>query len=70
MSSCGTGYSCLVQKNSKVTQAEIKGTHLHQSHDDPSDTKPVISVRFLSESGSRLGTGHVHEDGTGKVNWK
>ncbi|KAL8743925.1 MAG: hypothetical protein Q9190_003774 [Brigantiaea leucoxantha] len=57
-------------RNSEVKKAEIKGTQLHQSHDDPSDNKPVISVRFKDEQDRRLGTGHVHEDGTGSVKWK
>ena len=53
-----------------MKKAEIKGTRLHQSHDDPSDPKPVISIRFKDENDRRIGTGHVHEDGTGQVNWK
>ena len=57
-------------QNSEVKKAEIKGTRLHQSHDDPSDDKLVISVRFKDEEDRRLGTGHVHEDGTGSVKWK
>ena len=57
-------------QNSEVKKAEIKGTQLHQSHDDPNDKKPVISVRFKDEQDRRLGTGHVHEDGTGSVKWK
>jgi len=58
------------QANPKAKAAEIKGTTLHQSHDDPGDTQPVISIRFKDEDDRRIGTGHVHEDGTGKVNWK
>ncbi|QDS74127.1 hypothetical protein FKW77_009919 [Venturia effusa] len=57
-------------ENPNVKKAEIKGTTLHQSHDDPTDPKPVISVRFKDESDRRIGTGHVHEDGTGQVKWK
>ncbi|KAM3501023.1 hypothetical protein MY11210_009437 [Beauveria gryllotalpidicola] len=58
------------QENPSVKKAEIKGTYLHKSHDDPSDPLPVISVRFKDENDRRVGTGHVHEDGTGSVNWK
>ncbi|KAF1979465.1 hypothetical protein BU23DRAFT_522715, partial [Bimuria novae-zelandiae CBS 107.79] len=57
-------------KNPTVQKAEIKGTRLHQSHDNPSDTKPVISIRFKDENDRRIGTGHVYEEGTGQVNWK
>ena len=53
-----------------MKNAEIKGTHLHKSHDDPSESKAVISVRFKDEEDRRLATGHVHADGTGSVNWK
>ncbi|KAJ4527964.1 hypothetical protein HRR77_000717 [Exophiala dermatitidis] len=58
------------QEDSSVKKAQIKGIHLHKSHDDPNDTKPVISVRFIDKDDRRLGTGHVHDDGTGSVNWK
>lgn len=53
-----------------MKKAEIKGTHLHKSHDDLNDPKPVISIRFKDENDTRVGTGHVHDDGTGQVNWK
>lgn len=59
-----------MDQNSKVKKAEIKGVRPHQSHDDPSDDKLVISVRFKDEEDRRLGTGHVHEDGSGFVKWK
>lgn len=36
-------------QNSEVKQAEIKGACLHQSPDDPSVDKPVISVRFKND---------------------
>lgn len=57
-------------QNPNVTKAEIKGTCLHQSHDTPTDTKPLISVRFKDANDRRLGTGHVHEDGTDEMKWK
>ncbi|KAF2004737.1 hypothetical protein P154DRAFT_426303 [Amniculicola lignicola CBS 123094] len=57
-------------ENPNVKRAEIKGTHFHQSHDDPNDPKPVISIRFKDENDRRIGTGHIHEDGTGQVKWK
>lgn len=53
-----------------MKKAEIKGTQLHKSNDDPTDAKQVISVRFKDEDNRRVGTGHVHEDGSGSVNWK
>lgn len=51
-------------------KAEIKGSNPHKSRDDPSDPENVISIRFKDENGSRLGTAHVHEDGSGQVKWK
>lgn len=59
-----------VFKNPVVKKAEIKGTKLHKSHDDPSDNQLVISIRFLDANSRRLGTGHVHADGTGSIKWR
>ena len=64
------GLTNKTKQNSEVKKAEIKGNRLHQSHDEPNDRKPVISVRFKDENDKRLGTGHVHEDGTESVKWK
>ncbi|KAK2757982.1 hypothetical protein FQN54_004388 [Arachnomyces sp. PD_36] len=60
----------LEQEDTRVKKAEIRGSQPHQSHDDPDDAQDVISVRFKDESDSRLGTAHVHEDGTSKMRWK
>ena len=40
------------------------------SHKDPSDAKKVISIQFLDEQGKRVGTGHLHEDGTSRFRYK
>ncbi|KAE8842951.1 hypothetical protein PTNB73_01000 [Pyrenophora teres f. teres] len=53
--------------NPAIKKAEIKGSKWHQSHDDPNDKKPVISIRFKDENDRRITTGHVHQDGTGKL---
>jgi len=43
-----------------------RGANPHKSHTDPSDPLYVISVRLLKESGSRVDSIHVHQDGTSK----
>jgi hypothetical protein len=53
-----------------VAKAEIRGSQPHKSHDDPDDPEDVISVRLKDENDVRLGTAHVHEDGTSKIRWK
>ncbi|KAH4086474.1 hypothetical protein HBH92_187690 [Parastagonospora nodorum] len=50
-----------------ITNAEIKGSKWHKSHDDPNDSELVISIRFKDENGRRITTGHVHHDGTGRI---
>ncbi|GAB1195920.1 hypothetical protein APSETT444_005185 [Aspergillus pseudonomiae] len=54
-------------KDPRVKKAEIRGSEPHKSHDDPTDPQDVISVRMKDENDSRLGTAHVHEDGTSKL---
>ncbi|KAL9032874.1 MAG: hypothetical protein Q9180_006255 [Flavoplaca navasiana] len=49
-----------------IKKAEIKGANPHKSHSDPNDPLEVISVRLLKESGSRVDSIHIHEDGTSK----
>ncbi|KAF1844420.1 uncharacterized protein K460DRAFT_369279 [Cucurbitaria berberidis CBS 394.84] len=53
-------------ENPNVAQANIKGSHPHKSHKDPSDPKDVISVQLLDAAGSRIESIHIHEDGTSK----
>ncbi|PYH94144.1 hypothetical protein BO71DRAFT_399124 [Aspergillus ellipticus CBS 707.79] len=57
-------------RDPRIKQAEIKGTELHKSHKDPTDPLKVISVQFLDDEGKRVGTGHLHEDGTSKFRYK
>ncbi|OAL57161.1 hypothetical protein IQ07DRAFT_638525 [Pyrenochaeta sp. DS3sAY3a] len=52
--------------NPAIKSAEMKGSRWHQSHDDPNDKEPVISIRFNDENDRRITTGHVHQDGNGK----
>nr|KMM69334.1 hypothetical protein CPAG_05651 [Coccidioides posadasii RMSCC 3488] len=54
------------EHDSRCTNAEIKGTRLHKLHDDPTDQKDMISIRFLNEDDKHVGTGHLHEDGMSK----
>ncbi|MCJ1399439.1 hypothetical protein MMC11_002641 [Xylographa trunciseda] len=55
------------RKYPRIKKAEIKGSTPHLSHDDPSDKEEVITVEVQSTKGTRLGTCHVHQDGTGKL---
>ncbi|KAI8943644.1 hypothetical protein NX059_001629 [Plenodomus lindquistii] len=57
----------LEKEHSIIKAAEIKGTRLHNSTDDPNDEKMVVSIRCFDTNGKRVGTAHVHEDGTGKI---
>lgn len=57
-------------KDPRCKKANLRGTELHDSHDDPTDKKKVISIRFLDENDRRVGTGHLHEDGTAKFRYK
>ncbi|KAJ5555934.1 hypothetical protein N7513_003576 [Penicillium frequentans] len=57
-------------RDDRIKQASVQGTELHQSHKDPTDLKKVISVQFLDAEGKRVGTGHLHDDGTSKFRYK
>ncbi|KAJ9272126.1 hypothetical protein DTO212C5_1889 [Paecilomyces variotii] len=50
-----------------VTDYMIQGANAHQSSKDPSDTQKVITLAFFNKSGTRMLSGHVHEDGTFKL---
>ncbi|MCJ1462041.1 hypothetical protein MMC07_000641 [Pseudocyphellaria aurata] len=43
-----------------------RGSKPHQSSTDPDDPEHVISIKLLKESGSRVCSIHVHQDGTFK----
>ncbi|KAJ6036064.1 hypothetical protein N7540_000343 [Penicillium herquei] len=57
-------------KDGRIKQASVQGTELHQSRKDPTDPKKVISIQFLDSDGKRVGTGHLHDDGTSKFRYK
>lgn len=57
-------------RDPRIKQASVQGTELHQSHKDPTDPQKVISIQFLDAEGKRVGTGHLHEDGTSKFRYK
>lgn len=62
--------SLILRQDPRIKQASIQGTELHRSHKDPTDPQDVISIKFFDEDGKRVGTGHVHEDGTSKFRYK
>ncbi|RMZ85148.1 hypothetical protein DV738_g264, partial [Chaetothyriales sp. CBS 135597] len=57
-------------RDPRIKQARIQGTKLHPSHTDPTDPKEVLSIQFLDAEGQRVGTGHLHADGTAKFRYK
>ncbi|RAH71361.1 uncharacterized protein BO66DRAFT_437383 [Aspergillus aculeatinus CBS 121060] len=57
-------------RDPRIVQAAIQRTELHQSHKDPIDPKKVISIQLLDKNGNRVGTGHLHDDGTSKFRYK
>ncbi|RMD42064.1 hypothetical protein DV735_g3062, partial [Chaetothyriales sp. CBS 134920] len=46
---------------------EIQGAKAHKPHKDPSDPEEVITLGFYSANGSRVLSGHVHQDGSYKL---
>ncbi|KAJ5943167.1 hypothetical protein N7516_003335 [Penicillium verrucosum] len=46
---------------------EIQGEMAHKSSKDPSDPDDVLTIAFYSQNGTRLLSGHVHENGTYKL---
>ncbi|KAF9885148.1 hypothetical protein FE257_000674 [Aspergillus nanangensis] len=46
---------------------EIQGAKAHKSSKDPSDLDDVLTIAFYSQNGTRLLSGHVHENGTYKL---
>ncbi|KAL5345263.1 hypothetical protein ACLOAV_009633 [Pseudogymnoascus australis] len=57
-----------------ITGIKLNGSQPHKSHDDPADPKPVISFALYKSnklnSQSRVASGHVHDDGTGHINFR
>lgn len=52
------------QKYPRVTEARIQGTTPHPSSKDKSETQNVVTVSYHTESGTRMCSIHVREDGT------
>ncbi|KAH1414973.1 hypothetical protein KXV70_004899 [Aspergillus fumigatus] len=50
-----------------LTGYEIQGAKAHRSSKDPTDDDDVLTIAFYSQNGTRLLSGHVHEDGTYKL---
>ncbi|KAL4766950.1 hypothetical protein BDW60DRAFT_201151 [Aspergillus nidulans var. acristatus] len=58
------------KRDPRIKYASIEGTEFHQSHKDRTDPKQVLSIKFFDEERKRVGTGHLHEDGTSKFRYK
>ncbi|MCJ1431411.1 hypothetical protein MMC27_000763 [Xylographa pallens] len=54
-------------KDPRIKQAEIRGATPHPSNDDPGGARTHLSVIVKDENGKRIGTYHVHEDGTSEL---
>ncbi|KAH8586812.1 hypothetical protein B0O99DRAFT_700600 [Bisporella sp. PMI_857] len=56
-----------------ITGIRLNGSQPHKSHDDPADPKPIIFFALYKSnklnSQNRVASGHVHDDGTGHVNF-
>ncbi|OBT70848.1 hypothetical protein VF21_10161 [Pseudogymnoascus sp. 05NY08] len=57
-----------------ITGIKLNGSQPYKSHDDPADPKPVISFALYKSnklnSQSRVASCHVHDDGTGHINFR
>ncbi|DAA78391.1 TPA_exp: hypothetical protein A8136_4367 [Trichophyton benhamiae CBS 112371] len=64
----GSGFSIalpqLREKYPTAISAIIQGSQAHKSTKDPSDTKSVVTLAMYDEKGVRVGSAHIHEDGT------
>jgi hypothetical protein len=56
-----------------ITGIKLNGSRPHKFHGDPADPMPVISFALYKSnklnSRNRVASGHVHDDGTGHVNF-
>ncbi|PYH93056.1 hypothetical protein BO71DRAFT_328622 [Aspergillus ellipticus CBS 707.79] len=56
----------IAQKDPRITIANIQGARAHYSSKDRSDNEKVITVGLATASGTRIGSVHVHMDGSSK----
>ncbi|KAM5441266.1 hypothetical protein MferCBS31731_003695 [Microsporum ferrugineum] len=54
----------LRQKYPTAKTAIIQGSQAHKSTKDPADTKHVVTLAMYDENDVRVGSAHIHEDGT------
>ncbi|KAG5760586.1 hypothetical protein H9Q72_011301 [Fusarium xylarioides] len=59
--------SAVEEQYPTVTGYEIQGAKAHKSSRDPTDPDDVITLAFYSVNGTRLLSGHVHENGSYKL---
>ncbi|GIK01781.1 hypothetical protein Aspvir_005822 [Aspergillus viridinutans] len=53
-------------KYPRAATALFNGSQAHKSVKDPSDPKQCVTLSMFSEKGTRIGSAHIHEDGTFK----
>lgn len=65
---CSVQSSCffLVPPDRIAADRTSRGAKAHESSRDESDEQKVITVGFYSARGTRVESGHAHEDGTFK----
>ncbi|KAI2794150.1 hypothetical protein POX_a00740 [Penicillium oxalicum] len=68
-SATNISYVHLADRQQYTTAAgyEIQGAKAHKSSKDPSDPDDVLTIAFYSQNGTRLLSGHIHENGTYKL---
>ncbi|KAF2150082.1 hypothetical protein K461DRAFT_281327 [Myriangium duriaei CBS 260.36] len=64
MQTVDTASTSIEARNPQIVEAKIQGAHPHQSAKDKNDKKPVITVSYHTERGTRIMTIHAHDDGT------
>ncbi|KAK2752470.1 hypothetical protein FQN54_008132 [Arachnomyces sp. PD_36] len=52
------------QKYPTAKTAIIQGSQAHKSSKDPLDPKNVVTLAMYDENDVRVGSAHIHEDGT------
>jgi hypothetical protein len=50
--------------NSHILMGRNRGAKAHKSSRDPSDPDDVLTIAFYSQNGTRMLSGHVHDNGT------
>ncbi|GIK07237.1 hypothetical protein Aspvir_002895 [Aspergillus viridinutans] len=58
--------NAIEKADARITVADIQGSKAHPSSKDREDKQQVITVGLHTNAGTRIGSLHVHQDGTFK----